>query len=177
MKMSENIVKNLNESSLNEGSLYDRILALVDAKQIDDSNLVLAVGEESIRIRDERTNKEVWIKPEENDTEIESKIRSLSEEDIDEGVEEDLNFEGLKNLIKEKCKVTDDRFVGQEIEGDKFIIIFQSATISSGDVCYYARGSKSGKTCTVYNTVCDGNAYFANNEEFTAKFENGEWKV
>ena len=73
MKLTESINRRLlNESE----SLYNRILDVVADREIHDENLVLAVGDDAIRIRNEQTNKEVWIKPDDTDDGIESKILS-----------------------------------------------------------------------------------------------------
>lgn len=82
MKLTESINRRL----LNEGeSLYNRILDVVADRKINDDDLVLAVGDDAIRVRNEKTNKEVWVKPEDNDDGIESKITSILDKKEESG--------------------------------------------------------------------------------------------
>lgn len=83
MKLTESINRELNEEAV-ETSLYDRILNVVSTEEVHDENLVMAIGEDSIRIRNEETNKEVWIKLTDTDDDILNKILSTFAVEADE---------------------------------------------------------------------------------------------
>lgn len=119
------LTESINRSLLKEGeSLYNRILDVVADREIHDEDLVLAVGDDAIRIRNEKTNKEVWIKPEDNDDGIESKIMStFNKTEESEGLEEDSNnglVDDLFNKFVDYAKSNIDEGIAKELADKEY---------------------------------------------------------
>lgn len=119
------LTESINRSLLKEGeSLYNRILDVVADREIHDENLVLAVGDDAIRIRNEQTNKEVWIKPDDNDDGIESKILStFNKTEESEGLEEDSNnglVDDLFNKFVDYAKSNIDEGKAKELADKEY---------------------------------------------------------